>query len=62
VPALAGGAALQVVGEFGRSSASPGGQPSITQPMAGPCDSPNVVTVNSLPNELELTGAAPPVR
>jgi hypothetical protein len=22
-----------------------GGQPSITQPIAGPCDSPNVVTV-----------------
>ena len=47
---------------FAPGKPSPGGQPSITQPMAGPCDSPNVVTVNSLPNELELTGAAPPVR
>jgi len=29
--------------------ASPGGQPSTTQPIAGPCDSPNEVTVNSVP-------------
>ena len=34
------------------SSASPGGQPSTTQPMAGPCDSPKDVTQNSLPNVL----------
>src|SRR5437667_461323 len=30
-------------------SASPGGQPSTTQPIAGPCDSPKDVTANSLP-------------
>ena len=27
-------------------SANPGGQPSTTQPIAGPCDSPKEVTVN----------------
>src|SRR5690349_22345070 len=27
----------------------PGGQPSITQPIAGPCDSPKVVTRSSWP-------------
>jgi hypothetical protein len=27
----------------------PGGQPSMTQPIAGPCDSPNEVTQKSLP-------------
>jgi hypothetical protein len=32
----------------------PGGQPSITQPIAGPCDSPKVVTVKSLPKELDI--------
>ncbi len=31
------------------SSGSPGGQPSITQPIAGPCDSPKLVTQNSRP-------------
>ncbi len=31
------------------SSGSPGGQPSITAPMAGPCDSPQVVTRKYLP-------------
>jgi hypothetical protein len=30
----------------------PGGQPSITQPIAGPWDSPKVVTVKSVPNVL----------
>ena len=30
------------------------GQPSITAPMAGPCDSPNVVTTNTLPNEFPI--------
>jgi hypothetical protein len=30
----------------------PGGQPSITQPMAGPWDSPKVVTVNNFPKLL----------
>jgi len=30
----------------------PGGQPSITQPMAGPWDSPKVVTVKSVPKVL----------
>ena len=29
--------------------ASPGGQPSTTQPIAGPCDSPNDVTANRVP-------------
>jgi hypothetical protein len=38
--------------------ASPGGQPSITQPIAGPCDSPKVVTVNNFPKELLDTGSA----
>ena len=33
-------------------SSIPGGQPSITQPIAGPCDSPNVVTVKSVPRVL----------
>src|SRR6056297_3968248 len=32
------------------ASAMPGGQPSTTQPSAGPWLSPNVVTVNSRPN------------
>jgi len=27
----------------------PGGQPSITKPMAGPCDSPKVVTRSNWP-------------
>src|SRR5690606_42035878 len=31
------------------ASAIPGGQPSITQPIAGPCDSPKVVTRNRWP-------------
>ena len=30
----------------------PGGQPSTTQPIAGPCDSPNEVNENSVPNVL----------
>jgi hypothetical protein len=30
----------------------PGGQPSITQPIAGPCDSPKFVTVKSVPRVL----------
>jgi hypothetical protein len=33
-------------------SAIPGGQPSITQPMAGPGDSPKFVTAKSLPSVL----------
>src|SRR5437588_10948688 len=33
-------------------STIPGGQPSTTQPIAGPCDSPNVVTVKSVPSVL----------
>ena len=35
-------------------SAMPGGQPSTTQPMAGPWLSPKVVTRNSLPKLLSL--------
>src|SRR5512142_833755 len=42
-------------------SASPGGQPSITQPIAGPWLSPKVVTVNSLPKELLDTGFGRPL-
>ena len=30
----------------------PAGQPSITTPMALPCDSPHVVILNIFPNEL----------
>ena len=33
-------------------SAIPGGQPSTTQPIAGPWLSPNVVTVKSVPRVL----------
>src|SRR5216117_2786643 len=33
-------------------SSIPGGQPSTTQPIAGPCDSPKVVTVKSVPRVL----------
>jgi DNA (cytosine-5)-methyltransferase 1 len=33
-------------------SAIPGGQPSTTQPIAGPCDSPKVVTVKRVPRVL----------
>src|SRR5512139_1878565 len=38
------------------ASAIPGGQPSTTQPMAGPCDSPKTVTQNSLPSVLPDMG------
>ena len=37
---------LDILCERGR----PAGHPSITAPMAGPWDSPQVVTVNNLPN------------
>ena len=40
----------------GASSAMPGGQPSTTQPIAGPCDSPNEVTQNSVPSVLPDMG------
>src|SRR5262249_3675509 len=33
-------------------SSIPGGQPSTTQPIAGPCDSPKVVTVKRVPRVL----------
>mgnify|MGYP001386877735 CR=1 FL=1 len=33
-------------------SGNSGGQPSTTQPIAGPCDSPNEVTQNNLPSVL----------
>jgi hypothetical protein len=36
----------------GALRAKPGGQPSTTQPIAGPCDSPNEVTQNSVPSVL----------
>jgi len=35
-------------------SSMPGGQPSITQPIAGPCDSPKLVTANKVPKVLPL--------
>src|SRR4051812_18192881 len=38
------------------TSARPGGQPSTTQPIAGPCDSPNDVTQNNVPNVLPDMG------
>src|SRR4051794_17917202 len=38
-------------------SSMPGGQPSITQPMAGPCDSPKLVTAKALPKVLPLMAA-----
>ena len=38
--------------------ASLGGQPSMTAPMAFPCDSPNVVTLKSTPKVLPGHGAA----
>jgi hypothetical protein len=34
------------------ASAMPGGQPSTTQPIAGPCDSPNEVNVKRVPEVL----------
>src|SRR4051812_36658800 len=37
-------------------SSMPGGHPSITQPMAGPCDSPKLVTANRVPKVLPLMG------
>ena len=37
-------------------SAMPGGQPSITQPMAGPWDSPKLVTAKRCPKVLPLMG------
>jgi hypothetical protein len=39
-------------------SAMPGGQPSITQPIAGPWDSPKFVTQNKLPRVLPDMGVA----
>src|SRR5690349_3289055 len=37
--------------------AMPGGQPSITQPIAGPCDSPKFVTAKRKPKVLPLMSA-----
>ena len=34
----------------------PAGQPSITPPIAVPCDSPNDVSLNILPKVLLMTG------
>jgi hypothetical protein len=34
--------------------AMPGGQPSMTQPMAGPWDSPKLVTANKVPKVFPL--------
>ena len=41
--------------------AMPGGQPSITQPMAGPWDSPKLVTVKSVPKVLPLMDGDYPI-
>ncbi len=49
-------APVEVALDVGRISARPGGQPSTTQPIAGPCDSPNDVTQKSLPNVLPDIG------
>ena len=35
---------------------NPGGQPSTTQPIAGPCDSPNEVMLNKVPSVLPDMG------
>ena len=35
-------------------SVSPDGQPSITQPIAGPWDSPQVVSLNRVPNVFDM--------
>ena len=37
-------------------SAMPGGQPSMTQPIAGPWDSPKLVTAKRVPKVLPLMG------
>ena len=45
------------------ASGKPGGQPSITQPIAGPCDSPKLVTRNRWPKVDDMAAivrAAPP--
>ena len=52
VAAFAGRAPIKVGAEIFRGNASPGGQPSTTQPIAGPWLSPKVVTVKSFPKEL----------
>src|SRR6188768_2181155 len=44
--------------------AMPGGQPSITQPMAGPCDSPKLVTRKRVPRvlpDIESRGETKPL-
>jgi len=38
------------------SSSTPAGQPDTVQPIASPCDSPNVVTRNSRPNWFPFIG------
>ena len=49
-PALAGPPAIELgAARRPRASGSRGGQPSMTTPRPGPCDSPNVVTRNSSP-------------
>ena len=44
VAAGAGAAAVEVALDVGLGEAMPGGQPSMTQPIAGPWDSPKLVT------------------
>ena len=47
--ALAGASAVEVGLDVGLDSGSRGGQPSITTPTPGPCDSPKVVMRNRRP-------------
>ena len=37
-----------------KSKVTPGGHPSITPPIAGPCDSPKVLTLKSFPKEFDI--------
>ncbi|EWS63767.1 hypothetical protein Y695_02996 [Hydrogenophaga sp. T4] len=50
----AGAAAVQIGLDVGLGQGHAGRQPSITQPMAGPWDSPKLVTQNKVPKVLPL--------
>ena len=52
VPRRARFAPIEVVLDVGDREREPGGQPSTTQPIAGPCDSPKEVTQNRVPSVL----------
>ena len=56
-PTVAAGtwaAAIRSIWMSASHKSMPGGQPSITQPMAGPWDSPKLVTANKFPKVLPL--------